>query len=281
VRRFAGNWANSAPWRTAKVVCASRRSGWLVPIVVLLATSSCDQRREKPELPPLAKLAGSSESAPPLRDRVAYELYRVRQRFVPPPGPLERVRQHCPDPTIHQHSPDDASRTLVLRQVDHRVESRQLLPLRITDQLRTHELDELGRHFETGRDSGGERDADRLLGELGRAGQHRYLGIYHVTEYAGPQLVLRVGELRRKWEPGSLHAWLVIYDLEAKQRLCAFELGVRSDPRDAPTSSRLRSETRQRLEVELGRSLARQARERLALATSELHWPATDGHETD
>jgi hypothetical protein len=78
-----------------------------------------------------------------------------------------------------------------------------------------------------------------------------------------------------------LRAWLVVYDLEVKQRLCAFDLGVRSDTHDAPISSRLGSETRQRLEVELGRSLVRQARERLAQVTSELRWPATGGNETD
>jgi hypothetical protein len=242
-----------------------------------LATLGCDPRREKATLPALAKPAASSESAPPVRDRVAYELYRVRQRFGPLPGTLERARQRCPDQTIHQASPDDSRRTLVLRAVDERAESRELLPLRITEKLRTHELDELGRAFE----AGGERDGERLLAELGRVAAHRYLGVYHVTEYAGPDLVLRMGELRRKWVPGTLRAWFVIYDLEARQRLCAVDVTVRSDTQGAPTSSRLRSETRQRLEVELGRGLVRQARQRLAELTSELRWPAGSDRATD
>jgi hypothetical protein len=250
---------------------------WFGPILGFWATLGCDPRREQAALPALAKPAASTQGAPPLGDRIAYELYRVRQRFGPPPGTLERVRQRCPDQTIHQESPDDSSRTLVLRQVDERVESRELVPLRITEQLRTHELDELGRTFEAGR----ERDGERVLRDLARVAEHRYLGVYHVTEYTGPELVLRVGEPRRKWAPGVLRAWLVLYDLDTKQRLCAVDLTVRSDPQGAPTSSRLRSETRQRLEVEFGRSLVRQARQRLAELTSELRWPAGGGTETD
>jgi hypothetical protein len=247
------------------------------PILGLLATLGCDPGRERAALPALAKPAASTQAAPPLGDRIAYELFRVRQRFGPPPGTLERVRQRCPDQAIHQESPDDASRTLILRQVDERAESRELVPLRITEQLRTHELDDLGRTVEAGR----KRDGEQVLRELGRVAQRRYLGVYHVTEYAGPELVLRVGELRRKWAPGVLRAWLVLYDLAAKERLCAVDLTVQSDPGGAPTSSRLRSETRQRLEVELGRNLVRSARQRLADLTSELRWPAGGDTETD
>ncbi len=249
-------------------------ASWFGPILGVLlgvwATLGCERGRERAALAALAKPAPTAETAPPLGNRIAYELYRVRQRFGPPPGTLERTRQRCPDQTIHQASPDEASRTLILRQVDERVESRELVPLRITEQLRTHELDELGRGFQTGR----ERDRERLLRELERVAEHRYLGVYHVTEYAGPELVLRVGELRRKWAPGILRAWLVLYDLTTKQRLCAADITVRSDTEGAPISSRLRSETRQRLEVELGKSLVQKARGRLGELTSELRWPA-------
>src|SRR5512143_1105799 len=94
----AENWANAAPWRTAGIVRVSPR--WFGPMLGLLATLGCDPRREKAALPALARPAAPTASTPPMRDRIAYELYRVRQRFGPPPGTLERVRQRCPDQSI-------------------------------------------------------------------------------------------------------------------------------------------------------------------------------------
>jgi hypothetical protein len=264
-----------------------RVARWLGLTLGILALLGCDRIRPDAPVPPLAKSAGSTETEP-LRDRVAYELHRVRQRLAPPPGTPELVRQKCPDPTVRERTPDQSGRVLVLRELDQRTESRHLLPLRIAEQLRTHELDHLGRYFEAGAGSasfethlGSGRDRDRVLGELGRLGERRYLGVYHVTEYAGPELVLHVGEIRRKWEPGTLQAWFVVYDLDTKERLCAVDLKVRSDTRDAPISARLRSETRQNLEVELGRQLVQQARERLAGITSELRWPASSRNDAD
>ncbi len=225
----------------------------------ILALAACDELHRPTPLPALAKPTASAASETAPGNRAAYELLRLRQRLAPPP--LDRTKTPCSDQL------GKARPVLFLRQVDERAESRHLLPLRITEQLESHELDRLAAAFEPGevrlRNLG---DAARVLRELTELGERRYLGVYHVTEYSGPELILRVGKLHREWVAGRLHAWFVLYDLKSRERLCSGEIAVSNDTRDAPITSRLRSETRERLEVELGQKLVQKAREWLGEA---------------
>ena len=114
-----------------------------------------------------------------------------------------------------------------------------------------------------------------LLGSLGRLRQQRCLGVYHVRDFRGPDLCIKLGDLRYRWQPGALSAWFAVYDLIDRQELCAFEVSVKNDVENAPVRKRLRSETRARLEAELARAAIEQTRTTLGKVTSVLRRPSS------
>jgi hypothetical protein len=192
------------------------------------------------------------------------------------------VYRECPDARIRERTPAEGERRLIVRIVDQRVEQRFLVPLKMTEQLESSEIRDLAPGLEPSAEGNShslgarvEADSDRsgLLKELGRLGQRRYLGVYHLTEFRGADLILKLGDLKRSWWPGIFRAWFVIYDLGDQEALCSFEVQVRNDVRDAPIRSRLRSETRARLEAELGRAATDAMRLGLAKVTSALMAP--------
>ncbi|HEY5960837.1 MAG TPA: hypothetical protein VIV60_29985, partial [Polyangiaceae bacterium] len=106
-----------------------------------------------------------------------------------------------------------------------------------------------------------------------RIEQQRYLGVFYLLDYQGPSLILRVGKIRREWLSGMLSARFVLFDTRTDKALCASPLRVTNDVQSAPIRSRLQSETRGRLERELGDAIRVAAGEALGRWHSLLTWP--------
>jgi hypothetical protein len=284
-------WAESLPETGPEASASGTAQGvlsarCLTPLAAAMALMAAGCEDQLPVRPALAKeapaLAPSACTTQPLAERIAYEHHRVRRYFQPPAGEPELVHRECPDARIRERTAAESERRLVVRMADQRLEPRFLVPLRMTEELESRELRDLSQRLEPS--AGGNvswvgarvpthLDGPRLLEDLGHLLQRRYLGVYHVTEFRGPDLILKLGDLRRSWLPGIFRAWFVIYDLVDQETLCSFEVQVKSDTRDAPIRSRLRSETRARLEAELGRSATDAARVGLAKVTGALLGP--------
>jgi hypothetical protein len=222
-----------------------RRCPWLVLLLV-----ACD-RAPSPS-PPVAAPAAKQAPAGELEAKTARA--RIQDRLNHPPTRPERFKQQrCPDAEIGRHPP--AERELSLRVLDARYDLRRVLPQRVTRHLTAPDLNELDQVL-AGVDAPGAAEQKRAaLGSVERLVRQRFVGVYHVTHYAAPKWVVRVGRVKPVWDAGRLDTWFAIHDAESGEALCASRVSVVGDATDAPVRVRLRSDTRDRLTDELGERL--------------------------
>jgi hypothetical protein len=220
------------------------------------------------------------DSAAELSARVAFGLARAEHRLKQPlPRPDRFAREKCPDEDKQDLSLQE--RTLILRAEDARAAQKSLLPLRLSERLSSRDLETIRAQLvpDAAWGSGAERSrlsprtAQTTLAQLEALDQRRFMGVYHVVYYAPPRLILKPNRRRRQWVAGRLVAWLVIYDLTEGDPICQVQVSGRSDTTEAPISIRLRSETRDRLIEQLGRSLVTESQAALASITEQLRLP--------
>lgn len=169
---------------------------------------------------------------------------------------------------------DRDSRDAVTHYVDARTTTKSLLPRRVSEIFESGGIAELFTEME-GLDSMSEEELTRLEGELTVWERRRYVGVFFITEYQGPALILKVGALKRSWYPGQISARFVVFDTAEQKPLCGYTVRAENDTREAPIRSRLQAETRIRLERELARTLRESAITQLSRDVPGLKLPET------
>jgi hypothetical protein len=209
-------------------------------VLLMLAVLGCDERPV--ELPRERAPALSAQPSDAQRDRARAFLTRLApSRFETPARREKSCRQ--------------AYRADQVRQVvDARLVQKQLLPLSITNQLVEPNVPAL----------------ESALAEVAGAGQRsvavertlaladeKYVSVLHITAYAAPRRIHRLGRRRAEWVPGVLEAWLAVHQLDTGVPLCQTRLLLRNDVTGESVSLRHRSATRERLTQQLGTELAK------------------------
>ena len=185
----------------------------------------------------------------------------LRQRF----WQLTRRPPVLRDPNAKNCQTFEGEPRLVIEALDARADQRQLLPLSLLRPLETLELTRL-RPYALDAHGPGELPAPpwRKLGpDLERLAQRRFKGVFQITLYLAPKRVYRVKRNKMEWEPGRVHAWLVIFDTQTSRALCQTRLEVKNDVEGLPLSRRRREETEMRLIRELGQGLQDTAKQEL------------------
>jgi hypothetical protein len=254
------------------------------PVLILCALLSvgCEAFRE--ELPGLFAAAprpsGDRSSEPKSPHRLPQLARQLESKFKPPAMPVVTKENECSGaPPLEANGSD--SKQLVLANVDARTQTKNLISRRISERLESAEsallatlLDANPNDLSPGTRRSVPTAALSLTSEdLGRIQKQRYLGVFYITDYQGPALILRVGKIRREWFEGHLRAKFVLFDAEHQRMICSVDLYVTNDAKSAPIRSRLQSETRGRLERELGDALRVEAERSLGRIAQQLHWP--------
>lgn len=253
-----------------------------VPILCALLSVGCDSLREEvPGLFAVAPRVATAVATAPNRPNQLPQLARqIESKFKPPAMPALGAHPICSPSTALDSAEPEALR-LVLVSVDARTQTKNLIPRRVSERLESGELTLLGSLLETDENAPAARrdvpaSASSLtLKDLRQIERQRYLGVFYVTDYHGPALILRVGKIRREWYAGSLVAKFILFDSERQLAVCGADLHVTNDTESAPIRSRLQSETRSRLERELGDALRVAAQQATRGLRVRLTWPDT------
>jgi hypothetical protein len=215
------------------------RSGTL-SLVVLLAACDPAPRSPEPEPPTTTPPAARSDA-----NAARAALGFIRERPLAAPRPFRE--QSCAQGAFAALSKPE--RELWLRVVDARLDTRHVLPLRITGRVTEPDLNQLDSVL-----AGIERP--EALPDVLRAVEgltsSRFVGVHHVIHYVSPKWVVRVGKTRPSWDAGRLDAWFMVHDAKSGEALCGTRLVVTGDASGAPRAVRLRSETRERMQSALG-----------------------------
>lgn len=214
------------------------------------------------------------------RNRQAQLARQLEAKLKPPALPATTKEQDCSGVTSLPVDGGDAS-GIVLVDVDARSQTKNLISRRVSERLESGELTLLATVLESSssdRSSSVRHDVPTAAvtltdDDLGRIQKQRYLGVFYITEYQGPSLILRVGKIRREWYEGQLRAKFVLFDTDPQRVVCASDLYVKNDAKSAPIRTRLQSETRGRLERELGDALRLAAERNLGHVAGQLQWP--------
>jgi len=205
---------------------------------------------------------------------------RVADRLRPPTMPNPGTVPDCSAVDVLPTTQPELQR-VVLANLDVRVQTRSLVPRRVTERLESGEVELLTSQIdaETGADRSLTRkeapvSASSLTREdVERIERQRYLVVFYINHYQGPALILRVGKLRREWFEGNMSARLVLFDTVQQQAICGTQVRAKNDVKDAPIRSRLQAETRNRLERALGDALRQEAARATQRAAPQLQWP--------
>jgi hypothetical protein len=207
-------------------------------------------------------------SSDDLREKLRARLGEFRKRLTVSP----LVKQELPPCTPDLF--DDGEKETPFIYVDARTTTKSLLPRRVSERLEFGGVAELMTEGEE-LDNKSEAEILRFSQKLTAVESRHRIGVFFVTEYQGPALIIRVGALKRSWVAGHLSARFAVINTATRNVLCGYPLTVDNDTKDAPIRSRLQAETRVRLERELGRALRDSAVTQLRRDVPNLHLPET------
>jgi len=251
-----------------------------------LFAAAVQEPRSVPTRSPLRSTSHPSAAptvAPGSFDHLPRLARQLEVKFKPPAMPTLTKEQDCAVAPSLRFDSSEAKR-LVLVNVDARLQTRNLIARRVSERLESGEAALLQSVFDSNRPgdtmSVGRRDVPTAAvtltaDDLGRIQKQHHLGVFYVTEYQGPALILRLGKIRREWFEGHLRARFVLYDTEPQRVICGAELFVKNDAKSAPIRSRLQFETRGRLEHQLGDALRLAAERALGGLGQQFEWPDT------
>ncbi len=209
--------------------------------------------------PALAAVAASEnhdQELNQLTERVAFKRHELESR--------EHVSWELPDKPRDASCPqlargDSEADELVLLAHDGRIDTRKLLPLRLTKQLASSDFEALEPHYDPHSKAGAKRrlrskrDGELALEKLTRIGKRHYAAVFHVTHYVEPHFFHDPKKRKPEWGPGLMLGWVAIHELGEPEALCQWSIDVRSDTSDAPLARRLRETTRYELISDLGK----------------------------
>ena len=211
--------------------------------------------------PPAPQLKPSGD------DAVRSAREHIRERLLRKLQAPEKLRE-TPCPSFGELGARE--RTLSLRVIDARYDTRSVLPLRVTRHLIEPDLNALDAVL-GGIEPG---DVEGALAQVARLEERRYVGAYHVIHYASPRWFVRTTTMRPAWNAGRFDAWFVIHDAKTGEAKCAARVTVNGDATNAPLRTRLRSDTRDRLTTELGERTRSATEDALGRITGELRLPS-------
>lgn len=213
-----------------------------------------------------AERAATSEDVARTRtaqQRLSKELAQLRQRLTLPALPEALADCAVANLSIESDGP------LATAYVDARTQSKHLIPRRIAERLESEDMSEL-LHAAELLEGRSPEELSVLEAAVGAWAKRRYLGVFYITDYAGPALILRVGELKRSWVAGHFTAKFALLDTQEQRLLCGYRLHVQNETKDSPIRSRLQSDTRIKLERELAVRLLESAEGQLKRGTPRL-----------
>lgn len=238
-----------------------RRMRWLAVTFVLLS-AGCDQldaalpvlsratpvaRLSEPARLPKRDLGHANGQAEDGERKELEEAWRTLRERLSFSGLVEGARlPPCSEVTL-ERAPEPQ---LSVGFVDARAQTRSLIPRRIAERLESPEIAQV-REASDALESRSSEPLEPLSAAVRELQKRRWVGVFYVTDYSGPALILRVGELRRSWYAGSLAATFALFDTEAQKPVCGHLIRVQNDVKEAPIRSRLQSETRGKLERDL------------------------------
>lgn len=225
----------------------------LVASLVATLCAACDD--DAPALS-VSVSAERDQELSQLTDRVAFRRHELETReqvnWELPRKPKDGV---CPTLARGDSEADE----LVLLARDARIDTRQLLPLRLTKQLTTRDFEALEPHYDPLSKAGAKRrlrskrDGELALEKLTRLAKRRYAAVFHVTHYVEPHFFHDPKKRKPEWAPGLLLGWIGIHELGEPEALCQWSIDVRSDTSQASLARRLRETTRHELVSDLGK----------------------------
>ncbi len=257
--------------RRSSAVAASALMAWVV---------GCDTGGD----PGLSKLnaAETPSAVPPqgelsrLEDQVAFTRHEVEQRErVSWELPAHPKDEGCGPLTTGKPGADE----LIVLARDARVDTRQLLPLRLLQSMASNDLLQLEPHYAASSQAGAKRklrsvrDGELALVKLRQLAQRRYAAVFHVTHYVEPKFFHDPKKRKPEWNAGWMLGWLAVHELGEPEATCQWRIEVRGDAGDASLARRLREATKRQLILELAvrfREAGKRAHSRLGTG---LTWP--------
>jgi hypothetical protein len=248
------------------------RSAWLLLTGLLFGCDKLDAA-----LPALSLQARPPQGEVAAREANSRDAERARDAQRRLGSDLAQLRQRLSLPALPAALPDcrgvassiDSELPLATAYVDAREQTKHLIPRRVAERLESEDLSEL-RHAADQLEGRTPEELAALELAVEAWRKRRVLGVFYVSDYSGPALVLRVGELKRSWVAGHFGARFALYDTVEQRLLCAYTLHVQNDTKDAPIRSRLQSETRIKLERALAARLLELAQAELTRSASRL-----------
>lgn len=224
----------------------------MAAVCVALGVAACDRPAplDVQALPAPASTAAAAASADAARARAAADRLRMQiGRSYPTPHELDE--QRCDDDAIRAGtSPGD--RELSLAVVDSRADGRSVLPLRIKRYLLEPDPSALSMVL-AGIDAS--RSKDAALDDARWLEARRYVGVYHVLDFALPRRFHRPDKRHAEWNAGRLDALFVVHDANSGAALCRKRITILGDATNASLAPRLRSDVRDRLTDTLGKRM--------------------------
>lgn len=237
-------------------------SARLTPLALVLPLAlACEERAPAPAAAPPVEIR--SESGPnraELQEKLRPWLSRRDER------PKKLSEQACPDEVISAAT-DEGQRAIALRAQDARWEKRSLIPLRVTAEVTFPDPPSL----ESALIRHESRLDPKLLEQIEWLSERKYVGVFHVLDYAAPRVIQRVGRAKPEWVAGWVLAWLSVHDARSGEPMCATQLHVKNDVSQAPLTKQRRSEITEQLTSALGRQLREAAPSALSKISKVLY----------
>lgn len=180
--------------------------------------------------------------------------------------PKKLAQLPCPDQALRQSGLSDDERTLAWRVEDARYEKKSLLPLRVTRELVSPSPADLEATLTDARAD----EAKRAAEAVSWLERRRFVGTFHVVDYAAPKVIHRIDRAKPEWVGGWLSAWLVVHDAKTGAALCATPVHAKIDTSKTSLDKRRRSELTEELTSSLSLALRQAAPGALSKITSEL-----------
>lgn len=211
-----------------------------------------------------------------LEAQVAFKRHEVEQRENTNwELPTKAKDQACGPLTTGKPGADQ----LVLLARDARVDSRQLLPLRLLQSMTSNDLLELESHYAASSQAGAKRelrsvrDGELALVKLRELAQRKYAAVFHITHYVEPKFFHDPKKRKPEWSAGWMMGWLAVHELGEPEASCQWRIDVRGEASDASLARRLRETTKRQLISDLAerfREAGKRAHMRLGTG---LTWP--------
>ncbi|MEZ4225464.1 MAG: hypothetical protein R3B13_31215 [Polyangiaceae bacterium] len=216
------------------------------------------------------KPAASAPDTLPLSREAEQARLAVRALSAVELDAIDAHERACDDAALSAAATTSDARVVTVRVADARYDSKSLLPLSITEPLSLPNLAELDGAISGV--SGPEASARaREIAEGVRT--RRFIAVAHITRFAMPRWIWRLGHKKPEWVAGHLEAWIAIHDAQSGERSCQTRVWVVNDTKDAPLRRRLRGDTRDRLVDALAEALVAELPKAIRRLTGVLSLP--------